>query len=241
MASASPISVLGIASIVVLAAAVSGCATTQDANKRASIVADRTLASREPLKLEGRDRHVQVVSTSVVNGGDGSAIVVVLRNRGDDAVNDLPIEVGVRGGPALNAGRNVPYFQSHAPAMGAGEESTWVYTSKDRISGPAFALVGAPASPPFTTARDVPELVVSAPHAVRKDGSVRAEIANDTGVPQYALDVYAVARKGDRYVAAGRASVLHLGPGQKADLRLSLVGDAKGSRIQIFAPPTLFE
>jgi len=228
---------------VVIATAVSGCATTQDANKRASIQADRTLASRKPLVLRGTDEAVRVVRTSVVSGKDGSAIVVVLRNRGEAPVNDLPIEVGRRGGDPLNAGRNVSYFQSHAPAIAPGAEATWVYVTKERIgSGPVFARLGTP--PAIAPKADrVPALEVSerGTHSGKAGSSVIAEVANDSGIPQYGLDVYAVARRGGRYVAAGRASLTHLGVDQKAELTLNLIGDAKGSQIQIYAPPTLFE
>lgn len=229
-------------SLVALATALSGCATTQDANKRASIQADRTLASRKPLVLRGSDRQVHVVRTSVVSGKDGSAVVVVLRNRGDAPVNDLPIEVGKRGGDPLNAQPNVPYFQSHAPAIAPGSETTWVYVTKDRVSGPVYARLGAPAAG-APRAGDVPELDVSDadPKGDDSGNSVVAEVANGTGIPQYGLDVYAVALKGNRYVAAGRASVTHLGVDESTDLTLNLIGDAKGSRIQIYAPPTLFE
>ncbi len=231
------------ASLAALATVVSGCATTQDANKRASITADRTLASREPLVLRGREPSVQVVRTSVVSGKDGSAIVVVLRNRGDAPVNDLPIEVGPRGGDPLNAGRNVPYFQSHAPAIAPGQEATWVYVTKERLgAGPIYARLGAPA--PFAPRPgSVPELDVRDSAALSHKGSssVVAEVVNDTGIPQYALEVYAVAREGGRYVAAGRASLTHLGVDQRAELTLRLIGDAEGSRVQIYAPPTLFE
>jgi hypothetical protein len=225
-------------SLVALATAVSGCATTQDANKRASIQADRTLASRKPLVLRGSDPQVQVVRTSVVTGKDGSAVVVVLRNRGDAPVNDLPIEVGQRGKGPLNARPNVPYFQSHAPAIAPGAETTWVYVTKDKVTGSAYARVGAPAAG-APEAGDIPELDVS--DSDPRDDSVVAKVENGTGIPQYGLDVYAVAQKGGRYVAAGRASVTHLGVDQSTDLRLNLIGDAKGSRIQIYAPPTLFK
>jgi hypothetical protein len=227
--------------MVVLAAAVSGCGTTQDANKRASIQADRTLASRKPLELRGKDPHVQVVRTSVISGKDGSAIVVVLRNQGDAPVNDLPIEVGPEGGQPLNARPNVPYFQSHAPAIAPGDEVTWVYTTKEKVgSDRAFARVGAPVSHPITTAGNVSEMKVG--DSAGADGStVQTEVTNDTGIPQYDLDVYAVALKGGRYVAAGRANLEHLGVDQSAHLSLPLVGDAKGTRIQVFAPQTLFE
>jgi hypothetical protein len=239
VASANAIWALCAASLVLLAAAVSGCATTQDANKRIDVRFNRTLASRKPLELRGTDRDVRVVRTSVVNGKDGSAIVVVLRNRGNSPVNDLPIEVGPRGGRAINAGANVPYFQSHAPAIAPGDEVTWVYASKDPFgSGEAFARVGAPASPAMTTAGHVSELKASGKGGAT---SVQAVVTNDTGIPQYDLDVYAVARKGGRYVAAGRASLVHLGVDQSAHLTLPLIGDAKGTQIQVFAPQTLFQ
>jgi hypothetical protein len=239
VASVNPIWALGAASLVVLAAAVSGCATTQDANKRISVRFDRTLASRKPLELKGTDPDVKIVRTAVVGGKDGSAVVVVLRNTGDSPVNDLPIEVGPQGGEPLNTAANVPYFQSHAPAIAPGDEVTWVYASKEKIgSSEAFARVGAPASSPLTTAGHVSELDASG-----KSGgsSVRAEVTNDTGVPQYDLDVYAVARKDGRYVAAGRASLEHLGVSRSARLTLPLFGDAKGTQIQVFAPQTLFQ
>ena len=239
MASASPTLALGAAALVLLAVAVSGCATTQDADKRITVRFDRTLASRKPLELHGTARNVKVVRTAVVDGKDGSAIVVVLRNTGEAPVNDLPIEVGPQGGRAINTGANVPYFQSHAPAIAPGEEATWVYASKDPIgSSEAFARVGAPSSPPLTTAGHVSELDASG-----KSGgaAVQAEITNDTGIPQYDLDVYAVARKGGHYVAAGRASLVHVGVSQSAHVRLPLIGDAKGTRIEVFAPQTLFQ
>lgn len=240
MASASPpIWALGAATLVFVGAALSGCATTQDANKRASIQADRTLASRKALELHGTDRDVQVVSTTVINGKEGSAVVAVLRNRGSRPVNDLPIEVGPEGGDPVNARPNVPYFQSHAPAIPPGEEATWVYVSKDPLgSNRAFVRVGAHPTPPLSTADHVSELDAGG----QGDGSsVKADVTNDTGVPQYDLDVYAVARKGGRLVAAGRANLEHLGVTDRAHLTLPVIGDAKGARIQIFAPQTLFQ
>jgi hypothetical protein len=240
VASASPIWALCVASLAVLSAAVSGCATTQDSNKRIAVRFDRTLDGRKPLELRGTDPNVQVVRTSVVNGKRGGAIVVVLRNRGTEPVNDLPIAVGPRGGQPLNTRANVPYFQSHAPAIAVGAEATWVYVSRDPIaSGAAFARVGRPASPP-TAAGHVSELTVSDPAAAGAS-SARAEISNGTGVPQYDLDVYAVATKGGRYVAAGRTSLEHLGVEESSRPTVPLIGDAKGARVQVFAPQTLFQ
>ncbi len=159
-------------------------------------------------------------------------------------MNDLPIEVGRRGGDPLNGGRNVSYFQSHAPAIAPGAEATWVYVTKERIgSGPVFARLGDPARhrPQGGQGARARRERAGAAHSGKAGSSVVAEVANDSGIPQYGLDVYAVARRGGRYVAAGRASLTHLGVDQKAELTLNLIGDAKGSQIQIYAPPTLFE
>jgi hypothetical protein len=240
VASASPPTwALGAITLMFVGVVLSGCATTQDANRRASVQADRTLASRKALELRGTDPDVQVVSTTVLNGKDGSAVVAVLRNRGDHPVNDLPIEVGPAGGEPVNARPNVPYFQSHAPAIAPGDQATWVYVSKDPLgSNRAFVRVGAHPTPPLTTTGHVSELQTGG----KVDGSsVRAEVTNDTGVPQYDLDVYAVARKGGRLVAAGRANLEHLGVTNSAHLALPVIGDAKRARVQIFAPQTLFQ
>jgi hypothetical protein len=241
VASASSIFLPVGMSLVVLATALSGCATTQDANKRAEITAGRILASRKPLELRGTDSNVQVVQTSMLSGKSGSAIVVVLRNRGDEPVNDLPIAVGPQGGQPVNTRANVPYFQSHAPAIAPGAETTWVYMSKEKIgSGQAFARVGAPSAHPLTTAGHVSDLDVN--DSSSKGGtSARARVSNQTGIPQYDLNVFAVARKGGRYVAAGRISLEHLGVSKSAHVSLPLIGDAKGGQLQIFAPQTLFQ
>ena len=241
MASASSIWPLCAASLLLLAVVLSGCATTQDADKRASITADRTLASRKPLQLRGTDREVQVVRTSVIHGRDGSAIVVVLRNRGDSPVNDLPIEVGPEGGQPLNARPNVPYFQSHAPAIapGARGDLGLRHQGPDRVE-PRLRQGGRPRA----EARDDSgsSLRARGGRLARPGGSsVQAEVTNDTGIPQYNLDVYAVARKGGRYVAAGRANLEHLGVDASAHLSLPLIGDARGTQVQVFAPQTLFE
>jgi len=239
VASASSTWALCATAALFLAAVASGCATTQDANKRASITADRTLASRKPLELKRVDPHVQVVSTTVLNGKQGSAVVAVLRNRGDQPVNDLPIEVGPEGGQPVNTRPNVPYFQSHGPAIAPGEQTTWVYVSKDPLGARrAFVRVGAPEPSPVTTAGHVDELDATGSGA---GAAVQAQVTNDTGVPQYDLDVYAVARRGRRYVAAGRANVVHLGVTESARLSLPLIGDAKGAQVEVFAPQTLFQ
>ena len=146
MRSASSIWALCAVSLLLLAVVLSGCTTTQDADKRASITAGRTLASRKPLELRG-DRPRCSGRPDVGHSRQGR-----LGNR-----RGAPQPRGrrsttcrsrsARGWPARNARPNVPYFQSHAPAIAPGREVTWVYLDQgpDRVEpglrpgGRAFA------------------------------------------------------------------------------------------------------
>ena len=71
--------------------------------------------------------------------------------------------------------------------------------------------------------------------------SVRAAVVrNASDVPQYGLPVYAVVRRGGRYVAAGAATVDDLGSRGSARVALSLIGDRRGGAITYEALPTIF-
>jgi hypothetical protein len=52
--------------------------------------------------------------------------------------------------------------------------------------------------------------------------------------------VFGVARHGDRVVAAGRAVLPQLAAGASARFEVFLVGDARGARLHLSAPPTSF-
>ncbi|HEX7290845.1 MAG TPA: hypothetical protein VF250_06910, partial [Conexibacter sp.] len=136
----------------------SGCVSTQEKNARARLVADRTVNGRRPLRIAARSRDVRVVRVTLVRGRGGrGAVVVELRNRGAQAVADVPLLVGVRGADGrrvrLNGGRGLDWFQTHVPAIGAGETTTWVFVPRRRElpAGRPWAVAGravlAPAIP----------------------------------------------------------------------------------------------
>jgi hypothetical protein len=228
---------------VLAAAAVAGCDTTQDKAARLHIRSARILAGREGIKVKQVDRDVDVVDASLLEGDGEAAIAVTLHNDSDKPVNDLPVIVGVRtadGKDVLLNEDKGPYFQAHIPALAPGEQTTWVYTSKDELpkSGKAFAKVGVAPSPPVATATQLPQLAISGIDS--SAGKVEATVSNQTGLPQYDLAVYAWAQKDGGYVAAGRASVGDLEAGDSAHVALRLVGDADGADLHVSAPPTIF-
>jgi len=106
-------------------------------------------------------------------------------------------------------------------------------------AGTPVAAVGQPKGPLPAKPQTLPKLDVTAKGEAK--GAVRASIANTSGIPQYELEIYAWARKGGRYVAAGRADLPFLNSGDTTQVRVPLVGDPKGARIHVTAPPTIFQ
>jgi hypothetical protein len=218
----------------------SGCDSTQSKNERAKLRATRELASRELQHVRRANPDVRVERVSLVRGGHSSAIVVDLRNSASRPLTDVPIAVGVRepGGRrvALNARKNLDWFQTHVPAIPASGRTTWVFEGRIRPAGRPFARVGLPASPAISHASSLPR-IEAAPAAA----GGRVQVENDSDVPQYGLQVYALVRAGGRYVAAGKAVVDHLGTGQRKTTRIPLIGRARERQPRVHAIPTIFE
>ena len=235
---------LGAAPLVV--GLLAGCDTTQQQSARARLVATRELSAGRVVRVTRSNPAIAVARVAVVRGGTDSAIVVRLRNLGPRPVNDLPINVGIataHGRAYLNRGSDLPYFQTHAPAIAAGGEAAWVLTTSTPVRrGAPFAAVGFATSPAPAAARSLPRLEVSAGRAAARQGSaVLARVRNPSSVPQYGLEVYAFALRARRYVAAGHASLTRLGTGKSATVAVRLVGRAPGVAVTLQAPPTIFQ
>jgi hypothetical protein len=232
-----------VATCIPLAAtALTGCKTTQQSNDRLNLRATRELASRVPVDVRRQNPEIKVEQTAVVSGakGKGGAIVAVLKNVSDHVTNDLPIEVGVGGRP-LNSGKTFTYAQTRAPALDPGEETTWVFQSdKPLPAGAPFARVGMPPSPVLATADSLPGIEATQA-AAPANSTLSVKITNKSDIPQYDLEVYAGAKKGRRYVAAGATGVEHLGSNESTTVDVPLTGDAKGTHVQLFIAPIYFK
>jgi hypothetical protein len=234
---------LAAACIPLAATALAGCKTTQQANDRRELWASRTLASRVPVDVTKENPDVKVERVAVVRGKDGGAIVAVLRNVSDHVVNDLPIEAGV-GNQPVNVGKAFTYAQTRAPALDPGEEGTWVFHPKKPLpAGAPFARVGEPPSPALASTDELPQLEAISPisDANSANTTLSVRITNKSDIPQYDLEVYAVATKGKDYAAAGVAPIEHLGSNGDATVEVPLTGDAKGAPVQLFVSPIYFK
>jgi hypothetical protein len=249
-----------VGALALSGSSLAGCVSTQRKNARAELVAARTLAARTPLRLRARSRDVRIVDVALVRGRRGGALVVALRNRAAQPRTDVPIAVGVRAADGrrtpLDGGRGLDWFQTHVPAIGAGETTTWVYTTRRALpDGRPYAIAGAASEPlarhaagtlPAIAARVVPAGDGARPRgrSRRRAGgpaTVRVALVNRSDVPQYDVQVYAVVRDGGRVLAAGSAAVGHLGARGRAAVRVALVGAPGRHPVRVHALPTIFE
>jgi hypothetical protein len=239
--------------------ALSGCVTTQQKNARAELRAERIIATRRALHVTRINPNVRVEAIALLRGSTGTAFAMRLRNVAPRPATDLPISVGVitpRGRRLyFNRSADAGYFQTHVAAIAAEGRVTWVFTTAERLAGAGagrpFADVGIASSPPLTTARTLPRIEVSPstgvasghrpgpPRSLRS--SLRLAVQNLSEVPQDELPVYAVALRNGRYVAAGRATLGHLGTGARATVEVTLFGSGSGAKLQLDALPTIFQ
>jgi hypothetical protein len=240
--------------LAIAAGGLTGCVSTQRKNARAELVADRTLAQRTPLRLHRRSRDVRVERVALVRAASGGAFVVTLRNSGAQPATDVPVAVGLRAVDGrrtqLNGGGELDWFRTHVPAIGAGATATWIFTAhRPLAAGTPYAIAGATGRAvvshasgalPAIAARVVPEPVRGRRGAGTR-GGVSVAIVNRSEIPQYDVQVYAVARDGARVLAAGAASIAHLGTHEATRVRVALVGAAGRHTVRVFALPTIFE
>lgn len=222
----------------------SGCITSQDRNGWAKLRADRVLAGRKPSLVTVPTSDVTVGPVRTVRSKREVAFVVALRNTSSRTLTDLPITVGVRRGDArtyLNRRSDEDYFLNHVASVAPGAELTWVF-STDRVKaarGKPFALVGAPAQPPLSEARALPRIEVQ--RTGERDGAVAVRALNHTKIPQYGLQLYAVAQRDGKTVAAGRTTVDALNGDGDTDATIPLIGSTRGATVAVVAVPTIFE
>jgi hypothetical protein len=231
--------------VAAIAAGVCGCVTTQEKNARTILLNQRELASETGLKVPRENPSVRVLGISVVRGAGADALAVRVLNTSRRPLTDLPISIGVwtRAGHRvyLNQAANIGYFDTHVASIGAGGLTTWVYTARalPGAAGRPFAAVGFPRLPRTTGAPHLP-LITAAPRGGAVDGALRVAVTNRSGIPQYGLQVYAVAVRGARAIGAARGTIAELDGGEQAAISLRLVGDTAGAQVQTYVLPTIF-
>lgn len=228
-----------------IALVTAGCESTQE--KSAKIGAELGPVQRERgLKISARSKQVEVLSSTVLTDSAGSAVVVELRNRGERDLADVPILIDVRDAGGRSVYRNdLPGLETAltaAPYLPAGEIGVWV---NDQV-----LTSGEPKSVEVTVGEggepfggEIPEFTAGEP---RLEGDPHSGIVaggnleNRSGERNERVLVYAVARRGDEVVAAGRGAIERVKPEPKPlPYNVYFIGDPRGAEIEIEVFPTL--
>jgi hypothetical protein len=220
-----------------------GCESTQDKSRRIAREGRHKLAQAKGLEVKRQNPAVKIVSTATLTDENGTAVVVRMRNVGKTALAALPVAVEVddAAGKSLYS-NSTPGLETslvQASMLGRGDELWWVNDQVAAASKPAKvkALVGdaKPAAGP------APKITLTGVHVSVDpvDGvAVKGQAVNHSKIDQRKLVIYAVAQKGKRVVAAGRAIIERLRPGKPAHFTIFFIGDPRGARLTLAAPPT---
>jgi hypothetical protein len=243
LAGAAPL----VLALLALAPLLSGCESSQAKSARLAREGAKQLAGERGLVVNTQNADVRAVATSVLQDENGTAVVVVLRNRAARPVGSVPIALDVQGAGGKSVYRNdLPGLDPsliEATGVPANGELEWVDDQVTPSGKPTRVEVKIGAER-GTAPHELPRIELTAPRLIEdRVTGVEAvgRVTNRSGVEQRRLVVACVARKGDKVVAAGRAIVNRLAPGKSASFHVFFIGDPRGARITVAAPPTVIE
>jgi hypothetical protein len=227
-----------------LAVLLTGCVSTQATAARVRLANARVVAATEPTEVVRANPALSVGTPVLIHGRGGTAVVVSLRNDSARALTDVPISVGLIAPSGrrlyLNRSASNDYFASHVAAIGPRAGTTWVFVTRRRLAaGSVFAVAGFSVLH-ASVAGALPQIEVSTRAGGDEAGDVTVSIINRSAIPQDGVPVYVVAVRGGRYVAAGNATVSHLGTHGTTTLSVSLLGDPGQAALRLIALPTIF-
>jgi hypothetical protein len=231
------------AGLVVLAGAgAAGCQSTQEKSAKLAAQAGK-LEAEEGLKVGERSRDVTVAGSTVITDENGSAVVVRLDNEAGRTLADVPIGVALLDAAGETVFRNdTPGLQrslTHAALLERGR-TVWVNDQVVAASPPERAQITVGASdarPPDPLPRlstSGVRLIEDPVSGVAAAGSVRNDGAKDLR----RVLVTAVAERGGKAVAAGRAIVPRVRAGKGTRFRIFFIGDPKGAELTATAQPS---
>ena len=220
------------------------CESTQDRSRRLAAQGGG-LAAEKGVSVARSSPDVKVLATDVIQDANGTAAVVRLRNVSKRMLWQLPITIDVRGAAGKGLFRNdQPGLEptlAHVPLVRPGETFTWIDDQIAATGKPkrVTARVGDGAA---ISAAGVPKIVLSGVRLQKDPVSGIAAVglaANRSKIEQRKLVIFAIARRGGKVVAAGRAQIPKLKPGKRARFQAFFIGSPRGARLELSAPPAV--
>jgi hypothetical protein len=226
-----------------LAVLLSACESSQDKSARLAKRGKQAFSAKG-LSIQHGNGEVKIEQTAVLKDANGAAAVVVLTNRSSAGMANVPVAIDVRGSGGRTLFKNdAPGLEPSlvgVPALQPRQTVAWVNDQVTLAAPPKSvrAVVGKARAP----LRSEPKLQISAP-ALSVDpvsGTEAAgKVANRSKVDQRNLVLFCVAWRGRRIVAAGRGQIQRLAAGKTATYHILFIGNPKGARLSVQAPPTV--
>jgi hypothetical protein len=225
--------------------ALGACESTQQESEKIGREGKQLAAGPAALSLGATNRDVRTSDVTLLSGGGRTAVAVRLTSTSTRAQAGLPVLVTVTGsgGKLLysNQAGGLESSLAHLALLSARASAWWVddqvLASQTATGVKVRVGTGArvPSAAPSSVA--VRSVQLSEQGGI---GVVNAIVVNGTAKEQAKMPVFAVALRGGRVVAAGRAVVAALAPrrGASASVQVFLVGSAVGAKLELGAVPT---
>jgi hypothetical protein len=221
------------------ALALSGCETTAEKSAKLERAAKRVAhAAQTGLTIAHPSKVVKVLSSEIVDGSRGAAAVVLrLRNNSAKTLGEVPVAVSLTNatGATLysNATPGLAKTLTSIAVLAPHATATWI---DDQVQAAGAARVVAEVGEGKPISGSLPKLATH--DAAIAEESVEGTLTNSSGTAQSELVIYALARRGGRIVAAGRAVLASVAAGASTPFQAFFVGDPRGAKLELTAPPT---
>lgn len=224
--------------------ALAGCTTTQE---RSSALAKNAAVAAEAKKFKvGKtNSDIEVDKVTRLQGDGASAIVVRVVN--DSKATQVAVPIGLDLYDKAKTSLYTNRVDGLEPALNnlavvPPGESWWV-NNQVPADAPARTRVRVGTSKITTPPTKLPEIEVSQDLKLGEDVGVitgGGTVSNRSDVDQVRLTIYALAFKGKKVVAAGRAVIDRLPAKTKkpAKFNVYFTGDPRGAELRVFAPPS---
>jgi hypothetical protein len=189
---------------------------------------------------------VKVVSSDLVTGPEGSAVVVDVRSDSPRNLTNVPISIDVVDAKGKSVYKNdIPGIEqalTAIPYIPAGSDAEWVDDQILATGKPSAVKVKIGAS---TTTFDgeLPDIEMTPPELKGDPVSgveATGDVTNKTGAEQGRMLFYVVARKGSEVVAAGRGAIEHFkGDSKPVRYTVFFIGDPTGAELKLSQYPPL--
>ncbi len=234
-----------LAVVLVAAAGLAGCSTTQEKSALLERQAKRLAPAQQGLSIARQSTDVRVTSATIVHGAEAAAAIITVRNTSSHALRGVPIAIAVKdaSGRALfqNDAAGLEGALVSIASLPAHGTLSWVDDQVPARGRPATVSARIGQSPAVREAS--PALSISKVSLGEDPASglvASGTIANRSAVAQQQLVLFGVARRAGRVVAAGRGVLGQLPAHASAPFQIFLVGDARGAHLEIVAPATTF-